>query len=77
MEENENMSSEQVLAWARRVKGQKTQSANLKHLNETRDFEKRSKRKRVQEQIEVQPGEQTRIPGKQKCGYCGSSHLPR
>ena len=74
MEENENVRSEQILALGRRVKAQ---SAILKHLNETKDFDKISTRKRVQRQIEVQPHEQTRMPMKQKCGYCGSSHPSR
>ena len=46
--ENENMTSEQVLAWARIVEAQKAQSAILKQLNETEDFDKISTRKSVQ-----------------------------
>ena len=76
MEENANVTIDQVLTWARRVKPQKTQSALLNILNETKDFDKISTRKRVQRQIEVQPQEQTRMTMKHKCGYCGYSHLP-
>ena len=76
MEENEKLTSKQVLSLTRTVDAQKAQSAILKHLNETKDFDKISTRKRVQRQIEVQLQEQTRMLMKQKCGYCGSSHLP-
>ena len=77
MGENENVTSEQVLTWTRTVAVQKAQSAILKHLNETKDFDKTNIRKRVQRQIEIQLQEHLRMPVKQKWGYCGSSHLPR
>ena len=54
-EENENVTIEQGLAWARRVEAQKGQSSILKYLNETNDFDKISIWKRVQRQVQVQP----------------------
>ena len=40
IEDNENITSEQVLAWAKRVEAQKTQSAILEQLKETKDFDR-------------------------------------
>ena len=52
LEENDNVTSEQVLTWARRVEAQ---SAILENLNETKDFDKIFVRNRVQRQNEMQP----------------------
>ena len=46
--ENENVTGEQVLAWARRVGSQKAQSAILENLKETKDFDRTFTRNRVQ-----------------------------
>ena len=54
-EENDNMTSEQVLAEARRAGAQKAQSAILENLNKTKDFDKIFARNRVQRQNRMQP----------------------
>ena len=52
IEDNENITSEQVLAWARRVKAQKAQSAILENSKETKDFDKILTRNKAQRQGE-------------------------
>ena len=54
IKENENMTSEHLLACARRAEVQKAKSSILKNLNETKDFDKTSTSKGVQRHIEVQ-----------------------
>ena len=48
IEENDNVTSEQVLTWTGRVEAQKAQSAILENLNKTKDFDKMCARNRVQ-----------------------------
>ena len=48
IEENDNMTSEQVLAWARKAEALTVQSAILENLNETEDFNKIFAKNRVQ-----------------------------
>ena len=38
IEDNENITSENILVWAMRVKAQKTQAVILENLKETKDF---------------------------------------
>ena len=56
---------------------QKAQLAIVSKLSKTKGFNKISTGRRVQRQIEVQLQAQTKMPVKQKCSYCVSSHLPR
>ena len=58
MEENNNVTSEQVLVWARRVEAQKAQSPILKNLNKTKGMA----RNKVQRQNGVQPQERLEHP---------------
>ena len=39
-EENKIMTSEQVLAWSKRVEAQRAQSAIINSLSETKDFDR-------------------------------------
>ena len=55
----------------------KTQSAIVSKSGETKDFDRMNTGRSAQRQIEIQLKAQTRIPVKQKCIYCGSSHLSR
>ena len=55
IEENNNVTSEQVLVCTRRVEAQKAQSAILGNLNETNNFEKIFTRNRAQNLNGMQP----------------------
>ena len=48
IEDNENITSEQVLVWAKRVEVQKAESAILENLQETKDFERIFTRNKAQ-----------------------------
>ena len=58
IEEDNNMTSEKALAWARRVEVQKAQSAILENVYEAEDFDKIFTRNRVQRQNGMLPQEQ-------------------
>ena len=77
MEENDNVTSEKVLAWARIVQVQKAHSAILENINETKDIDKIFARNRVQKQNEMQLQECTRILVRQRYKHCGSIYPPR
>ena len=51
-EESKDVTSEQVLAWAKRVKVQKAQSVIINNLNETKDFDKIKTMRSRERQIE-------------------------
>ena len=72
---NVQTTSEDVLAWAKRVKAQMAQTSVLNDITETRSFnkvKKETKPKNTQGR-EVQSATHQRWP----CRYCGGSHLPR
>ena len=77
IEDNENRTSEQVLAWAKRVEAHMSQSAILQNLKGTKDFDRIFTRNKAQSQDQKQPQEQDRMPTKQKCRYCGYTHPPQ
>ena len=77
MGDNESITSEQVLAWARRAGAQKGKSTILENLKEMKGLDRIFTRTRVQSQGRMQPQEQNRMPTKQKCRYSGSTHSPR
>ena len=77
VDENEIVASEQVMTWARRVEAQKARSAILENLQETKDFDRIFTRNRAKTQDRMQLQEQTQMPARQRCRYCGSIHPPR
>ena len=74
IDENNNVTREQVLAWARRVEAQ---SVILENWNKTKDFKKIFTKNIVKRQSGMQPWEQIRIIMRQRFRYCGSIHLSR
>ena len=54
IEDNESITSEQVLAWARRGEAQKGQSTILENFKEIKDFDRIFTRNKVQSQDEMQ-----------------------
>ena len=72
---NVQMTSEDVLAWAKRVKAQRAQAAVLNDLTEIKVFDKIKKgtESKSTQGREVQVATHQRGP----CRYCGQSHAPR
>ena len=76
-EESADMTSEQVLDWAKRVGAQRAQSAVMDSLTKSKEFNK----------VKIVKGElryngrnvQTcaKVPAKKSCSYCSSSHPHR
>ena len=66
------ITSEDVLAWAKRVEVQRVQSAVMNSLMEAKEFDKIRIPKNT---CKDNPrSTQLRLPTKQTCRYCGSSH---
>ena len=72
---NVQMTSEDVLAWAKRVEAQRVQASVLNDITETRAFDKVKKGTEPKHTWgrEVQVAIHQRWP----CRYCGGSHTPR
>ena len=73
IEENDNMTSEQVLVWHRRVEAQKAQSAILENVNKTKDFNKTVSRNRGQDKTGCNHKNRPECP-QETCRYIGFSH---
>ena len=65
---NEQMTSEDLLIWAKKVEVQRVQAAILNGINESQKFNK----VKVARQQATHP-----VLTKWLCRYCGSSHAPR
>ena len=74
--ENEEITSRNVLSWAKRVKVQRAQSAIMNGLTEAKEFDKLKLVKKTHKDSPRRPT-QTKTPTKQMYRYCGSSHSPR
>ena len=74
--EKEEITGENVLSWAKRVKVQRVQSTIMNSLIEVKEFDKL---KVVKSTCNGSPRRymQTKMPTKQTCRYCGSSHSQR
>ena len=72
---NEQMTSEDVLAWAKRVKVQRVQASVLNDITETKTFDK------IKNASELKNtwGREPNIAAHQRwlCRYCGGGHAPR
>ena len=73
---NEEITSKNVLSWAKRVEVQRAQSAIVNSLTEVKEFDK-LKVVRSAHGDSHKRYMQTKIPTKQTCKYCGSSHSLR
>ena len=67
------ITSEDVLAWAKRVEAQRLQAAVMNSLTETKEFDKIKIAKNTCKE-NLRSSTQMRIPMKQMCRYCESSH---
>ena len=74
--ENEEMTSNNVLSWVKRVKVQRVQSIIMNSLTEAKEFSKLKVVKNMHKDSPRRPM-QTKIPAKHMCRYCGSSHTLR
>ena len=74
--ENEKITSENVLSWAKRFKVQRAQSAIMNSLMEVKGFDKLKVAKIIHNQS-LRRYMQTKMPTKQTYKYHGSSHPPR
>ena len=71
------MTSEWVLAWAKRVEVQTTHSEIINSLCETKDFDRIKKVRSEQRQMLKKLHTPTKMPAKQNYSYCGSCLPPR
>ena len=76
IKEMRKITSKNVLSWAKRIKVQRAQSAIMNNLTEAKEFDKIKVTKNVH-QDSPRRQMQTKMPPKQTCQYCGSSHPPR
>ena len=67
------VTSEDVLAWVKRVEVQRAQSVVMNSLTEAKEFDKIKIAKNTHKD-NLRSNTQTRMPMKQTCRYCGSSH---
>ena len=74
--ENEEITSENVLSWAKRVEVQRAQSAIMNSLTDIKEFNKLKVVKNMHKDSPRRPT-QTKILAKQMCKYCGNSHPQR
>ena len=65
--ENEEITSKNVLSWVKMVKAQGAQSTIMNSITVAKESDK----------IKVVKSTQTKMPTKQTCKYCGSSHPPK
>ena len=76
-EKNANVTSKQVLAWAKRVEAKRAKSAVINCLNEMKVFDKFQTARDEQKENGRKPQIPVKMPTKQNCKYCGSSHQLR
>ena len=74
--ENEEITSEKVLSWAKRIKAQRAQSTIMNSLTESKEFDKLKVAKNIHKES-PRGYTQTKMIAKQICKYCGSSHPTR
>ena len=74
---NREITSENVLCWAKRVETQRAQSAIMNCLTEAKEFDKLKIVKNTCKDGPRRSSTQTKMPPKQTCRYCGSSHPPK
>ena len=73
-EENKIMTSKQVLAWAKRDEVQRAQSEIIDSLSETKDFDRIKTVRSEHRQMVRKLCTPAKMPVKQNCSYCGSTH---
>ena len=73
--EDEQITSEGVLAWAKRIEVQKAQAAVLSTITESKQFDKvKIKKKAKEDNTRCPPGPTAQQP---PCRYCGGLNAPR
>ena len=72
---NEQTSSEDVLAWAKRVEAQWSQAAILNNITESHKFDKIKMAQKLKSSWDRETTPQ--MSHRQPCRYCGGSHMPR
>ena len=76
-EESTDVTSEQVLVWAKKVGVQRAQSTIITCLSKTKEFEKIKTIKMGQRHNLRKLQTCAKTPIKQSCGYCGDSYPPK
>ena len=72
--ENTEITSENLLCWAKRVEAQRAQSAIMNSLTEAKEFNEVKIPKNTYKDSLRRSATQTTMPTDQTCRYCGSSH---
>ena len=76
IKDNEEIMSKNVLSWTKRIKAQRVQSTIRNSFTEAKKFNKIKVTKNAYKDSPRRQT-QTKMPAKQTCGYCCSSHPPR
>ena len=76
-EESKDVTSGQILAWAKREKAQKGPVHDYKQFKQDKDLDKIKTVRRGQRQIERKLKIHNKVPVKYSHGYCSSSLPPR
>ena len=75
--ESTAVTSEQVLIWAKRIEAQRPQSVIINSLSKTKEFDKIKTIKGGQKHNLIKLQTCAKMPAKQSCSCCGSSHPSR
>ena len=76
-QECSDVTNEQMLVWAQRVKAQKARSVIITSLSKTKHFDKIKTVKAAERQYKNKTQTCAKTPTNQSCRYCGSSFLSR